>query len=72
MPCKIRTLYEEKLERWIQDGWLIPYVEGKYKPSKGLVPLIAIVQQSKGKVWPVMDLGELNIHINTITADSDV
>ncbi|CDW60330.1 BTB 2 and zf-CCHC domain containing protein [Trichuris trichiura] len=41
-------------------------------PAKGLIPLMAIVQQKKGKVRPVLDFRELNAHIETYTAEADV
>ena len=67
-----RKLYEEELEKWITDGWLLPYDESKYGPAKGLIPLMAIIQENKKKVRPVMDFRELNTHIEAFTADSDV
>ena len=35
-------------------------------------PLMAVVQQSKSKVRPVMDYRELNQYVDTFTADADV
>ena len=66
----VRKLYKEELEKWIADGWLLPYDGSKYGPAKGLIPLMAVVQENKRRVRPVMDFGELNI--DTFTADSDV
>uniref|UniRef100_A0A5S6QCD8 RNase H domain-containing protein n=1 Tax=Trichuris muris TaxID=70415 RepID=A0A5S6QCD8_TRIMR len=68
----VRTEYEEELNLWVQNGWLIPYDEGKLGPPKALIPLMAITQRSKGKVRPVMDFRELNAHIDTFTANCDV
>ncbi|KFD46110.1 hypothetical protein M513_13005 [Trichuris suis] len=67
-----RAPYEEELETWIRNGWLVPYDESKYGAAKGLVPLTAVVQRNKSKVRPVMDFRELNDYIETHTADSDV
>lgn len=69
---QVREQYEEELQTWIQDGWLLPYDENKYGPAKGLVPLMAVVQWNKGKVRPVMDFREINSYIDTFTADADV
>ena len=55
-----------------KNGWLIPYPESELGPPKGLIPLMAILQENKQKVWPVMDYRELNEHVNTYTANADV
>ena len=64
--------YERELLAWIQNGWLIPYPESELGPPKGLIPLMAILQESKQKVRPVMDYRELNVHVNAYTANADV
>ncbi|XP_066985023.1 uncharacterized protein [Macrobrachium rosenbergii] len=71
VPQEAKDLYESELQRWVSDGWLLPYDENKYGPAKGLIPLMAVVQQNK-KVWPVLDFRELNTYIDAFTADSDV
>ena len=60
------------MQAWIQNGWLIPYPESELGPPKGLIPLMAILQESKQKVRPVMDSRELNEHVNAYTANADV
>ncbi|KFD46673.1 hypothetical protein M513_12441 [Trichuris suis] len=67
-----RAAYEEELRTWIQNGWLIPYDERRLGPAKALIPLMAVVQRTKGKVRPVLDFRELNTHIDTFTPNSDV
>ncbi|KFD70492.1 hypothetical protein M514_00988 [Trichuris suis] len=67
-----RPAYEEELQKWIDSGWLVPYDERKYGEPKGLIPLMAVVQRNNHKVRPMMDFRELNRHIETFTADSDV
>ena len=57
---------------WIMNGWLIPYPQERLGPPKGLIPLMAILQHTKGKVHPVMDYRELNEHVDAFTADADV
>lgn len=54
VPDRIRPVYEQELCAWI-DGWLIPYPECKLGPPKGLIPKMAVVQQNKEKVQPVLD-----------------
>ena len=56
----IRSEYESELELWIANGWLVPYPKKELEPPRGLIPLMAIVQENKGKVRLVMDYWELN------------
>ena len=42
--------YEQELQAWIQNGWLIPYLESELGPPKGLITLMAILQENKQKV----------------------
>ena len=72
VPSQTRLAYEKELHAWIDAGWLIPYPHKKLGPPKGLIPLMAVVQQSKSKVRPVMDYRELNQYVNTFMADADV
>ena len=55
--AKIREDYEQELCTWMNNGWLVPYKEEELgpPPRKGLMPLMAILQQHKSKVHPVMD-----------------
>ena len=71
-PKRLQGEYEWELQTWIQNGWLIPYPENELCPPKGLIPLTAILQESKQKVRPVMDYRELNEHVNAYTANADV
>jgi len=52
--------------------WLKPSDEKRYGPAKGLIPLMAVVQQNKARVRPVMDFRELNTHVDAFTASADV
>ena len=72
IPDGAQASYEEELERWIKDAWLLPYDEAKYGPAKGLIPLMAVVQQNKNKVRPVMDFREVNTNIDAFTAAANV
>ena len=48
-----------------------PYDDKKLGPAKGLIPLMAIFQQNKDKVRPVMDFRESNSHVDSFTANAD-
>ncbi|XP_043206517.1 uncharacterized protein LOC122372905 [Amphibalanus amphitrite] len=67
-----REDYERELETWIENGWLLEYDEEKHGSPKGLIPLMAVVQENKAKVRPVLDFREMNTHLDTFTADVDV
>lgn len=55
-----------------REAKLLPYVEHKYGPAKGLISLMAVVQRNKRKVRPVLDFRELNTYIDAFIADSHV
>ena len=67
-----RAEYEEELQRWVDEGWLIPYDQTEQGQPEGLIPLMAVLQERKKKVRPVLDYRELNEHLDTHTADADV
>ena len=67
-----QTEYEAEINEWIANGWLKPYDDRKYGLAKGLIPLMAVIQQNKAKVRPVMDFRELNTHVDAFTANADV
>ena len=62
IPVSARLSYEAEIEEWTKNGWLDHYDDNKLGPAKGLIPRMAIVQQNKYKVRPVMDFRELNSH----------
>ncbi|XP_043198082.1 uncharacterized protein LOC122368321 [Amphibalanus amphitrite] len=72
VPDEVRKDYEEEIETWIKNGWLLEYDEEEHGPPKGLIPLMAVVQENKGKVRPVLDFREINTFVDTYTADVDV
>ena len=72
IPTAARSSYEEEIQEWTANGWLELYDDNKMGPAKGLIPLMAIVQQNKDKVRPVMDFRELNSHVDAFTANADV
>ena len=69
IPDNIRGEYKRELQVMIANSWLIPLPQEWLGPSKGLIPLMAIVQHTKGKGHTVMDYRELNEHVDAFTAD---
>ena len=49
MPKHIREKYNNELQTWISNGWLIPYPEKELGPPRSLISLIAKVQEKKGR-----------------------
>ena len=49
-PTWLREQYEEELQALIDNGWLRPYLEDELGPPRGLIPLMAILQENKQKV----------------------
>ena len=43
-----------------------------WERPKELIPLMAILQQHKSKVCPVMDFQQLNCHVDVLTANANV
>ena len=70
--AEIQNDYMQELHTWIGNGWLVPYPEDKLGAPKGLISLMAILQQNKTKVRPVMDYQELNHHVNVFMANADI
>lgn len=68
IPREVRNEYDAEVQEWINAGWLRPY-SGEYE---GLIPLMAVTQPNKEKVRPVLDFRELNQHISSHTANSEV
>ena len=57
--------FENEVERWIAEGILKPW-KGD---DLGLLPLMAVQQENKGKVRPVFDFRELNKSVECHTGD---
>ena len=72
VPAEAVQEYDTELEAWIQNGWLEPYDESVDGPPRGLIPLMAVEQNNKTKVRPVLDCRELNSHVDAHTAEADV
>ena len=72
VPDECRTENEEELQRWVEEGWLVPYDVSEMGTPVGLILLIAVVQENKGKVRPVMDYRKVHEHVDAHTANADV
>ena len=72
IPARARAEYDKELQNWIDNGWLVPYPEDKLGPPKGLIPLMAVIQQNKQKVRLVLDYRELNDHVDPFMACADI
>ena len=72
VPCHARDAYENEILQWQQNGWLLPYSEEELGPPKGLIPLMAVVQEQKQKVCTVLDYQELNGFVNAFIATAEV
>jgi hypothetical protein len=68
IPRESRHEFEKEVQEWIDCGWLQPY-SGE---EKCLIPLMAVVQENKNKVRPVLDYRELNQYVSSHTAESVV
>ena len=72
VPKEARQEYDNELMQWIADEWLVPYNENMLWPVKETIPLMAVVQQNKQNVRPVLDFRELSTYLNLHTAEADV
>ena len=60
-----RRQYEAEVDRWVEEGILRPWTG----ENGGVLPLMAVVQETKGKVRPVLDFRELNESVRCHTGD---
>ena len=72
VPCHARDAYENEILQWKLNGWLLPYPEEELGPLKGLITLMAVVQEQKQKVRPELDYRELNGFVDAFTANAEV
>ena len=62
--------FNNEMDLWVKNGWLKP-CNKEEKSTEGIVPLMVVEQQNKGKVRPVLDFRELNQYVNSHNATSD-
>lgn len=72
VPDYARDEYERELQSWLDNGWLRSYPEDELGPPKCLIPLMAVIQESKQNVRPVLDYRELNGFVEPYTVNSEV
>ena len=68
MDKDVEKGFSKEIEEWIASGWLRPYSGC----CNGIVPLMAVVQDNKDKVQPVLDFRELNQFVSSHTGESVV
>lgn len=68
MDAEVEGSFSSEIEEWINNGWLRPY-EGEHN---GIIPLMAVTQENKGNVRPVLDFRELNDFVSSHTGSSVV
>ena len=61
IPARAHAEYDKELQNLIDNGWLVPYQNDKLGSPKGLIPFMAVIQQNKQKVRPVLDYRELKM-----------
>lgn len=71
-PAHIWAEYNQELQTWIQNGWLLPYPEDELGSPKSMILLMAALQENKLKVWPIMNYRKLNEFVDAYTASTDV
>lgn len=71
MRPEVRQEFERELTQWVEDGWLVPYNKW-HGAVKGTIPLMAVVQENKSIVRPVIDIRELNSHLIPHIVDVDI
>ena len=68
MKDTVSEAFQSEVQRWIENGWLVE----SNSHFTGVVPLMAVVQERKQKVRPVLDFRELNNFVNCSGVDADV
>ena len=72
VSSNLREEYKQELQTWMDNGWLLPYIDEDIGPPKGLMLLMVVLQTNKHKVHPVVDYHELNSYVDTFTSAVDV
>ena len=65
----LRPQFEKEVELWIKEDILVPVPDDQ--PADSVIPIMAILQESKGKVRPVLDFQRLNEFVSCHTGGSD-
>lgn len=65
LSAEKKAEFEKEVERWIDEGVLQEYNVAKHGEVNGIIPLMAVCQEKKNKVRPVLDYRELNTYIKS-------
>ena len=76
MDKAVYPRFKSEVNRWIDNSWLVKTTCNrcclKYTcDEKGVIPLMAVVQEEKNKVQPVLNFQELNEFVECSRADVD-
>ena len=64
-----KLAYDTEVQSWVDEGILQPVPRDCYVET--VVPMMAVVQQNKGKTRPVLDYRALNKHVSNHSGGSD-
>jgi hypothetical protein len=65
---EVKEDFDKEVKSWIDEGILVPTED----PGGNILPLMAVKQENKGKVRPVLDFRNLNEYVLCHTGDSAV
>lgn len=68
IPHSDREEFDAELQIWVNEGFL----QDAGQATGSVVPLMAVRQETKGKVRPVLDFRKLNEYVQNHSASSDV
>ena len=69
MSADLRAEFDKGVGKWIENGWLRERQRPGGEPS---VPLMAVLQETKKKVRPVLDYRGVNEYVSASSAKADV
>ena len=56
----VKEDFEREVDKWIDKGMLVPWEK---EVEAGILPLMVVLQPTKGKVRPLFDFHEVNSHV---------
>ena len=69
VPPGVRAKFKKEVDKWVAQGWLRERPVGTGAPP---VPLMAMIQEAKRKVRPVLDYRKVNEFVHVSGAKADV
>ena len=67
MSGRKKKEFEREVDRWVEEVILMSWGE---RVESGILPLMVVEQQTKGKVGPVLDFRKLNEFVECHTGDN--